>query len=186
MKVQKRPRKRADVSYADAIRFIEHRRVGFFLILVLVSDPRYLDLVAQFCEVVGLHDVEHIQETGLVEVEGFEVRFMHVERDQNAIYANFHFGAVTAGRTLVVFRLMLEANLLIYAQDQAQLGVDADTGSIILIIRLPFDPNFGGADLADLMRHYAEHGRYWRQNIIESSDEMFEGIASGEFLWLRV
>jgi hypothetical protein len=40
-----------------------------------MSDPRYLDLVAQFCEVVGLHDVEYIQETGLVEVEGFEAWF---------------------------------------------------------------------------------------------------------------
>ncbi|MGS0891211.1 CesT family type III secretion system chaperone [Burkholderia stagnalis] len=150
-----------------------------------MSDPRYLALVEQFCAVVGLHDADYVQETGSVEVEGFEVRLEHVERDQGAIYANFHFGTVTAGRTLHIFRLMLEANLLIYAQDQAQLGIDADTGSIVLILRLPFDPDFGGEDLADLLAHYAEHGRYWRQNIIESSDEMFEGIASGEFFWLR-
>ena len=39
-----------------------------------MSDPRYLELVAQFCAVVGLHDVEYVQETGSVEVEGFEVR----------------------------------------------------------------------------------------------------------------
>jgi hypothetical protein len=150
-----------------------------------MSDPRYLALVAQFCAVVGLPDVDYVQETGSVEVEGFEVRLEHVERDEDAIYANFHFGTVTAGRTLPIFRLMLEANLLIYAQDQAQLGIDSDTGSIVLILRLPFEPDFSGADLADLLVHYADHGRYWRQNIIESSDEMFEGIASGEFFWLR-
>ncbi|WP_175891689.1 CesT family type III secretion system chaperone [Burkholderia cepacia] len=150
-----------------------------------MRDLRYLELVAQFCAVVGLHDVQYIQETGLIEVEGFEVRLEYIERDQEAIYANFQFGTVTAGRTLHIFRLMLEANLLIYAQDQAQLGIDASTGSIVLVLRLPFDPDFSGADLADLLIHYANHGRYWRKNIIESSDEMFEGIASGEFFWLR-
>jgi hypothetical protein len=150
-----------------------------------MRDPRYLELIAQFCAVVGLHDVEYVQKTGSVEVEGFEVRIECVERDQDAVYVNFQFGTVTAGRTLQVFRLMLEANLLIYAQDQAQLGIDADTGSVVLILRLPFDPDFSGANLADLLVHYADHGRYWRQNIIESTDEMFEGIASGEFFWLR-
>lgn len=151
-----------------------------------MSDPRYLELVAQFCEVVGLRDVEYVQQTGRVEIEGFEVHFEHVENDLDAIYTNFHFGTVTAGRTLQIFRLMLEANLLIYAQDQAQLGIDSDTGSIILILRLPFDPDFSGLELSDLLIHYASHGHYWRQNIIESSDEMFEGIASGEYTWLRV
>ncbi|MCA8023438.1 CesT family type III secretion system chaperone [Burkholderia metallica] len=150
-----------------------------------MTDSRYLELVAQFCATVGLHDVEYVQKTGFVEVDGFEVQLVQVESDEDAIYANFHFGTVTAGRTLHIFRLMLEANLLIYAQDQAQLGIDVDTDSIVLILRLPFDPDFSGADLADILIHYADHGRYWRKNIIESSDEMFEGIASGEFLWLR-
>ncbi|WP_323123310.1 CesT family type III secretion system chaperone [Burkholderia alba] len=150
-----------------------------------MKNPCYLKLVAQFCSVVGLHDTEYIQETGLIEVEGFGVRLEHFDHDQGAIYANFHFGTITAGRTLHIFRLMLEANLLIYAQDQAQLGLELETSSIVLVLRLPFDPDFGGEELADLLVHYANHGHYWRQNIIETSDEMFDGIASGNFLWLR-
>ena len=55
---------------------------------------------------------------------------------------------------------MLEANLLIYAQDQAQLGIDADTGSAVLILRLPFTDGLDGARLAALLEHYAEHSRY--------------------------
>jgi len=35
------------------------------------------------------------------------------------------------------------------------------------------------------LSHYAEHGRYWRSNIIESSDEMFQGIVAGDYFWLR-
>ncbi|HTH62228.1 MAG TPA: molecular chaperone Tir, partial [Paraburkholderia sp.] len=42
-----------------------------------------------------------------------------------------------------------------------------------------------GEYLADLLGHYAEHGRYWQTNILESTDEMFEGIASGNYMWLR-
>lgn len=150
-----------------------------------VSAERYTQVVTELCEVVGLPDVDHVLETRSIDVEGFDVRLDYFDRDLDAMYANFHYGTVTAGRTLVVFRLMLEANLLIYAQDQAQLGLDTDTGGIVLVLRLPFGEELTGDLLADLLAHYAEHGRYWRSNIIESSDEMFEGIASGEYFWLR-
>lgn len=150
-----------------------------------MSSERYTQLITALCRTVGLPDVDHVLKTRSVEVEGFDVRLDYFDRDLDAMYANFHFGAVTAGRTLTIFRLMLEANLLVYAQDQAQLALDTDTGGIVLVLRLAFDDDIDGEVLADLLAHYAEHGRYWRQNIVESSDEMFEGIASGEYYWLR-
>ncbi|MGI4985276.1 MAG: CesT family type III secretion system chaperone [Janthinobacterium lividum] len=150
-----------------------------------MSTERYQQLVEDLCAAVAMHDVEHVLETRCIEVEGFDVRLDHFENDELAIYLNFHYGAVTAGRTLVVFRLMLEANLLIYAQDQAQLGLDTDTGGIVLIVRVDMTADLDGEALADLLAHYAEHGRYWQRNILESTDEMFEGIAAGEFVWLR-
>ena len=150
-----------------------------------MSLERYIEVVREVCEVVDLPDPDYVLQTRTIEVEGFDVRMDHFENDPSAMYVNFHYGTVTAGRTLVVFRLMLEANLLIYAQDQAQLGMDADTGGIVLILRLPLTPDVSGDVVADLFTHYAEHGRYWRQNIIESNDEMFDGIASGEYFWMR-
>lgn len=149
------------------------------------SSARYAALVRELCATVGLGDAEHVLHTRAIEVEGFDVRLEHFENDLDALYANFHYGAVTAGRTLVVFRLMLEANLLIYAQDQAQLGLDTDTGGIVLVLRVPMAADVDGGMLADLLAHYAEHGRYWRQNIVEASDEMFESIVAGDFVWLR-
>jgi len=150
-----------------------------------MSLEHYAEIVRATCEVVGLPDAEYVLETHTLEVEGFDVRLDHFENDPSAMYVNFHYGTVTAGRTLNVFRLLLEANLLVYAQDQAQLGLDSDTGGIVLILRLALTDDVDGNVVADLLTHYAEHGRYWRQNIIESSDEMFEGIASGTYYWLR-
>jgi hypothetical protein len=150
-----------------------------------MSIERFAEVVRDVCTVVGLPDPDFVLQTRTIEVEGFDVRLDHFENDPEAMYVNFHYGTVTAGRTLVVFRLMLEANLLIYAQDQAQLGLDTDTGGIILILRLPLTPDVDGAVVADLLSHYAEHGRYWRNNIIESTDEMFMGIVSGDYFWLR-
>lgn len=151
-----------------------------------MSSDRYTWLIEDLCAVIGLPDVAHVLQTRLLDVDGFDVRLDYFDNDLDALYANFHFGTVTTGRTLTVYRLMLEANLLVYAQDQAQLGMDTDTGSVILILRIPFDRGINGVELADLLSHYAEHGQYWRRNIIESNDEMFDGIASGEYLWLRV
>ncbi|RZF23814.1 molecular chaperone Tir [Paraburkholderia sp. UYCP14C] len=149
------------------------------------SSERYAALVRDLCATVGLADAEHVLSTRSIEVEGFDVRLEHFENDLDALYANFHYGTVTAGRTLIVFRLMLEANLMIYAQDQAQLGLDTDTGGIVLVVRVPMTHDVDGTALAELLSHYAEHGRYWRRNIIESTEEMFEGIVAGEFSWLR-
>jgi len=150
-----------------------------------MSEERYTELVREICDVVQLPDADYVLETRTLEIEGFEVRLENYENDPGSMYVNFHYGVVTAGRTLVVFRLMLEANLLIYAQDQAQLCLDADTGGIVLLVHVPMTDDVTGSYLADLFSHYAEHGRYWQRNIIESTDQMFEGIASGEYTWLR-
>ncbi|WP_233836509.1 CesT family type III secretion system chaperone [Paraburkholderia sp. ZP32-5] len=150
-----------------------------------MSADQYVYLVESLCQSVGLPDVDHVLEMRSIEVEGFDVRLDHFDTDEGAIYLNFDYGAVAAGRTLTVFRLMLEANLLIYAQDQAQLGLDVETGGIVLVVRVEMTDDLDGEMLADLLSHYAEHGRYWQKNIVESSDQMLDGIAAGEFVWLR-
>ena len=150
-----------------------------------MSADQYVYLVESLCQSVGLPDVDHVLEMRSIEVEGFDVRLDHFDTDEGAIYVNFDYGAVAAGRTLTVFRLMLEANLLIYAQDQAQLGLDVETGGIVLVVRVEMTDDLDGEMLADLLSHYAEHGRYWQKNIVESSDQMLDGIAAGEFVWLR-
>ncbi|MGH8778308.1 CesT family type III secretion system chaperone [Paraburkholderia sp.] len=150
-----------------------------------MSRERYEELVREVCEVVDLPDADYVLETRTLEIEGFDVRLENYENDPGSLYVNFHYGAITPGRTLVVFKLMLEANLLIYAQDQAQLCLDADTGSIVLLVHVPLTDDLTGDYLAELFAHYAEHGRYWQTNIVASSDEMFEGIVSGNFMWLR-
>lgn len=134
---------------------------------------------------IDLPAPDQLLTTRALDIEGFEVRFEYFEADPDAIYMNFYYGTVSAGRTLIIFRLMLEANLLIYAQDQAQLGLDAETGGMVLILRLGLTPDLTGELIVEIMQHYAEHGRYWRKNIIESTDEMFAGIMSGDYKWLR-
>ena len=73
-----------------------------------MSFERYVEVVQEVCAVVGLPDAEHVLQTRTLEVEGFDVRMDHFENDPLAMYVNFHYGTVTAGRTLVIFRLMLE------------------------------------------------------------------------------
>jgi hypothetical protein len=150
-----------------------------------MSFERYEALVTELCTTTELGDPAVVLETKTLEVEGFAVLFDHFEDDAGAMYMQFDFGIVTAGRTLRIFRMMLESNLLVYAQDQAQLGVNPDTGGVLLILRVPMGEDIDGAWFADTLVHYAEHGRYWRDNMSNAIDDMFEGIASGEYAWLR-
>lgn len=150
-----------------------------------MSYERYTELVTSMCTVVGLPSPATVLERGAVEIEGFEIQLNHFENDPEAMYLNFHFGIVTAGRTLRVFRLLLEANMQIYAQDQAQMGLNPNTGGVLLIVRVPMTDDVDGTWLADTFNHYVEHGQYWRDSIIAATDEMFEGVCSGQYMWMR-
>lgn len=150
-----------------------------------MSEQRYVELVTQLCVAIDLPDVDHVLERRRVEVEGFEVTLDYVDSDPQAMYLQFEYGISTAGRTLRVFRLMLESNLLVYAQDQAQLGLDPQTGSALLIVRVPMLDHIDGTWLAETLVHYAEHGRYWRENMMKSPDEAMEGLCSGSYHWLK-
>ena len=150
-----------------------------------MSIERRDSLIRDMCMHLQIPHADPIIPAGRLTVEGFEVIIDAVEEDIDAFYLNFDYGIVTGGRTLRVFRLMLEANVTIYAQDHAQLGLDGDTGGIILIVRVAYDPDIDGEQLAELLGHYAEHGRYWRDNILQTTDDMFENLANGTYVWIR-
>jgi hypothetical protein len=149
------------------------------------SSARFAELVAQLCGELDVPDFDAVLAARRLEVEGFHVVVDHVENDPDAMYLQFDYGIATAARTLAVFRLMLESNLLVYAQDQAQLGLDPDSGSAQLIVRVPMTDDIDGAWLAETLAHYAEHGRYWRNHLLQAPDDMFEAISRGDYLWLK-
>jgi hypothetical protein len=150
-----------------------------------VSYERFQDLVLDLCAVLHHPDTDTVLSTGRVEVRGFEVLLNNFDGDPQAMYLSFNFGVVMAGRTLRVYRLMLESNLSVYAQDQAQLGLDADTGCAHLIVRVAMVDGVDGPWLAETLDHYFEHGRYWKDTIMGASDDMFHGLCSGDFRWIR-
>ena len=76
-----------------------------------MSYQRYEGLVRELCRVIGLPSPETVLERGAMEVEGFEVLVSHFANDEQAMYLNFNFGIVSAGRTLRVFQMMLESTL---------------------------------------------------------------------------
>ncbi len=117
---------------------------------------------------------------------GYDVRFHYGAGDPEAFHIHFDFGICTPGRTLTVYRLMLESNLLVYAQDQAQMGVDNATGAMVLLTRVSLLEPVQVQWLAETLLHYLEHGRYWREKIMTSPDEMFEGIGDGDYAWIRI
>ncbi|KKB63304.1 molecular chaperone Tir [Robbsia andropogonis] len=150
-----------------------------------MSIERRDDLIREICGIREIPAPEAVLKRGVLEIDGFDTAIDHFEEDQEALYVTFQFGIVTAGRTLRVFRLLLEANLAVYAQDQAQLGLEADTGAIVLIARVALSDEITAQWLLELIEHYVEHGRYWRDNIFIARDDMFENLARGDYVWIR-
>ncbi|MDR7009904.1 CesT family type III secretion system chaperone [Paraburkholderia strydomiana] len=143
----------------------------------------YTPLIVDLCAKLDLPDANHVLETRSIQVEGFDVRLDHFD-DDTGLYILFEFGAVAPERMLGVYRLMLEANVLVYAQDQAQLGVDRDTGNSVLIARAEL-PELNGETLAEMLAHYAEHSRYWQQNFLRATDEQYQAVVSDASIWIR-
>ncbi|PPU95699.1 4-hydroxyphenylacetate 3-monooxygenase [Xanthomonas hyacinthi] len=125
------------------------------------------------------------------ESDGFQITLRYPDpaalaESDAAMYLLVGFGVMPPGRTLQAFRLMLEANLSVYAQDQAQLGLEPASGEVVLIARVALDADIDGGWLADLVNHYVQHGRYWRDTILACTDEMYAALCTGEYLWIRV
>ncbi|CAN5560374.1 CesT family type III secretion system chaperone [soil metagenome] len=144
------------------------------------------DLLTDFCKTVGLPDALSVVARRMVYVKGMDVTFETLEGDAGHFQMYFRFGAIMAGRVLRVLRLMLEANLLVYAKDNGRFALDPDTGESVLMLRAAFGPQTNGQWLADTLAHYSEHGMYWRNNILDCPDEQFNGVASREYRWIRV
>jgi len=150
-----------------------------------MSLERRNQLIRELCDLRGVGDADRAIERGVISIDDFDIAIDFYEEDPAAIYVNFQFGIVSGGRTLRVFRLLLEANLSVYAQDQAQLGVEAETGGVVLVVRGVLEANSDGQWLVEMIEHYVEHGRYWRENILLSDDEMYRHLADGNYLWIR-
>ncbi|MDR7008909.1 CesT family type III secretion system chaperone [Paraburkholderia strydomiana] len=143
----------------------------------------YRPLIEALCATVGLPDADHMLDKRLIKVEGFDIRLDHFN-DDTGLHIVFELGAVAPERMLDMYRLMLEANVLVYAQDKAQLGVDRGTGNSVLLVRAEL-PELTGETLADLLAHYAKHGRYWQQNIFRATDGQYQAVVSDASVWIR-
>jgi len=150
-----------------------------------MSAERCSELVWALCEAVNLPDPQTALERGAVEVDGFTIHMRYFENDPEAMYMNLDLGRVATARVLRVYRLMLESNLTLYAQDQAQLGVDPESGVVLLCVRVPMTDEIDGPWMADTCAHYTEHGRYWRDNLSNASDDMFNGLCEGRYMWMK-
>jgi hypothetical protein len=146
---------------------------------------RYEALVKELCKELDVVDVEGVLQRGAMTVAGHEVQVSHFSNDKVAMYLNFSFGIVGAGKTQNAFHQLLVSNMSIYAQDQGQLGVVPATGGILLIVRVPMTDEVDGKWLADTFVHYAEHGKYWRDTLHAVVDEQFAGPPETHFLWMR-
>jgi hypothetical protein len=149
-----------------------------------MSQERYVEIVSDLCRVANIDDAEGALERGALEVDGFTFQVRYHENDPQAMYMNMELGRVATQRMLRVFLLMLESNLTLYAQDQAQLGID-EQGQVLLCVRVPFSDDIDGRWMAETCAHYTEHGRYWRDNLSNASDDMFNGLCEGRYMWMR-
>lgn len=151
-----------------------------------MSKERFSELVTELCLNVGIPDPKEILRRGQIEVDGYLVDLEYEPEDAEALYLIYDFGTVSAGRSLKVFRLMLEANCGVYAADQALLGMDSDTGNVTLMVRCPFSDEFNGPKLADTLGHYSEHGAYWRKLILAAPEEAYNSLMNGRYDWIRM
>ncbi|CTP92888.1 hypothetical protein XTPLMG728_3396 [Xanthomonas translucens pv. poae] len=155
-----------------------------------MSQPGFSRLIDDLCAALGMVPANVAGTHFSFENDGFQVTLRYPDQDalaepDAAMYLLIGFGVLPPGRTLQIFRLMLEANLSVYAQDQAQLGLEPASGEVVLIARVGLDADISGDWLADLVNHYVQHGRYWRDTIFACTDDMYSALCTGEYLWIR-
>ena len=82
-----------------------------------MSLERRDELIREICALRDVPGADEVLARGVLDIDGFDVAVDHFEEDGDAVYVTFQYGVVTAGRTLRVFRLLLEARRRTLAQE---------------------------------------------------------------------
>lgn len=126
------------------------------------SPQAYEDLLSAFAARVGLDPRAFLKTQELV-IEGLHIGLTYAGQGGAGDLLYFaNLGAPAAGREAVVYKALLQANHMWAGTGGATLGVQMDTGNVVLAGQLDFR-ELGPEGLAGLLDAFAETAIFWRR-----------------------
>ncbi len=133
----------------------------------------YTDLIKSFANHVGL-DAEALAKTEEIVIDGLKVGLQYEgDEDMGDIVYFANLGAPADHRIAEVYKTLLHANNLWAGTGGATLGLQPETGSIILAGRIDFN-GVSAASLAMLLDAYADTALHWKKYIADQLEEHAE------------
>lgn len=94
----------------------------------------YREIIRELASIVGLADhFEKIYESGNLTFKDVGLTIFFNEQAGSSVNVYVDFGAHPEGKSLAVFRRLLEINLLVSSPGSPRLGLDPQTGRVIFV-----------------------------------------------------
>lgn len=120
-------------------------------------------LLSEFFQAPGTSDVRSAPGEGLCRCDGVDVAVYHDARtDPGYVHAYIDVGAVPAERERDIFRTLLQRQMLLAPPHRTVVGLDAASGNIVVVARIPFDAMLDGARLLGVVRQLIGQVVVWR------------------------
>ena len=128
-----------------------------------MSKERYVELVTNFCTLVGINQPENILVGNAISVDGFDFYLSHKEEADPMILVIYcDFGPPKKDRLLDVYQALLEANMTIYGSNSPAFMLSG-SGNVALAYHYHLDqvtPN----QLLGLCTALAEQAKEWNKH----------------------
>ena len=125
-------------------------------------------LITGFCSLVGLDgNIDAIFNTGSVMCNDVAFTLLPMADQEDTISVYVDFGEVPTDRALLVYRRLLEINLLVPFGHGPRLGVDCDSGKVVFAFQYS---GLTAERLLACLELAAQQARQWRSTFFLNQD----------------
>ena len=131
-----------------------------------MTHEMYKALIASFCEVAGLQDVERVQATGALVIDGLEVALAYNSSlTPDVVHIGVDLGTVPEDQEHRAYRTWLEINLIMSRWQSGQIGIDSSNGHATFSLAMALTTHTTGQDLAVTLDHAIEQAQRLREAV---------------------
>ena len=132
-----------------------------------MNNKDYKQLITDLCSTVGLASTQSVIDSQHLTIAGMTVGLIFDEKiSPNRLFIYIDLGSLVEGREAELQRSMLTSNVRADGAATGHFGIHPTTGNAVYHIRLAFNAELTGVDLAQFLSYHATHLQGWAERCL--------------------
>lgn len=140
-------------------------------------EPKFRQLIDEFCDLTGLDEADAIAEGKSFNVDEVECAIIYQNHiTPEDIYCYIDYGLPPGHQLPAVYDQLLKANYLQFCSTKATFSLSPHTGHVILVVVVQLG-EATGKTLIEQFSHHAQQALTWREHFFLSETDASEALS---------